>query len=316
MKRFLIKLSLFTLSLICVYGFLVNKLSEDYVDIYYKKFTQKASGLIIGISKASKGINPAIIEKKLKDLNYDTPIINFALNVNNSPFGEVYFEAIKKKLNPKQNNQLFIIAVSPGAFAAPQKMNPEDIYKMDKNRTILGKVSQVAANPNYNYVLNTYEQPLYNALHPYEKWTFNEIHDNGWLEIMPVAKKDTIRESDTKFWKSNILRLFRDQLGFQEVSSYRIDSFTKILAYLKSKGDTFIVRIPEDQEFYDLEHKFWPTFERDMDSISNQHDIPFLNYSNLIGHFKTYDGLHLDSTGATEFTKMFSEDIYNYLIKD
>lgn len=292
---------------------MVNKLSKDYVDVYYKKFTQKAGGLIIGISKASKGINPAIIEEKLSVLNYDKPIINFALNSSNSLYGEVYLEAIKKKLNPKINKQLFILSVSPVAFAALKDLNPEDIYKMDKNHTVLGKVNQVSSKPNYNYILNTYEQPLYNALHPYEKWTFFKLHDNGWVETTRTTDKDTIREVDTKFWKFKVSELFKNQLDFQEVSTYRIDSFIKILIFLKSKGDVFIINMPEDQEFLDMEKMFWPDFEQKIDSIASKYNTPFFNYSKLNHKFKTYDGVHFDTANAIEFTEMLSEDIYNYL---
>lgn len=295
---------------------MVNKLSKDYVDVYYKKFTQKAGGLIIGISKASKGINPAIIEEKLSVLNYDKPIINFALNSSNSLYGEVYLEAIKKKLNPKINKQLFILSVSPVAFAALKDLNPEDIYKMDKNHTVLGKVNQVSSKPNYNYILNTYEQPLYNALHPYEKWTFFKLHDNGWVETTRTTDKDTIREVDTKFWKFKVSELFKNQLDFQEVSTYRIDSFIKILIFLKSKGDVFIINMPEDQEFLDMEKMFWPDFEQKIDSISTKYNTPFFNYNNLDHKFKTYDGVHFDTANAIAFTKMLSEDIYNYLKKN
>lgn len=316
MKRFFIKLALFTISLICVYGFLVNKLSEDYVDIYYKKFTQKASGLIVGVSTANRGINPAIIEEKLNELNYDTPIVNFALDVSNSSFGEVYLEAIKKKIKPKESKQLFIISVTPAAFAAPANMASEDILNIDKNHTILGKVSQVDINPNYNYILNTYEQPLYNALHPYEKWNFFTVHDNGWLEITLVTGKDTISNSDIKHWKSKNLEFSAKKLAMQEVSEYRVESFIKMLKFLGTRGNVFIVRIPEDEEFMNLEKEFWPDFEERMYDLAQKHNIPFLNYSNLNDRFKTYDGLHFDSTGATEFTKMLSEDIYNYLEKD
>ncbi|MEL0455564.1 hypothetical protein WJN01_04955 [Flavobacteriaceae bacterium SZ-1-7] len=311
MKSFLLKLSFIIIALAGVYGFLVNRLSQDFVDIYYEKFTQKAGGLIIGISKANKGINPEIIEQKLQALNYyDTPLINYALNVNNSPFGEVYLESIKKKIKPIKNRQLFIVSVSPGAFSTPLKMKSEDIYKMDKNHTILGKVNKVDTKPNYNYIINTYELPLYNALHPYDKWLFYELHPNGWLEIRPNTEIDSIKATDIAFWKAGILKEFEAQLGIQQISSYRIESFIKILEFFKTRGDVFIVRIPQDEEFNILEHKLWPSFEQKMDSIAKQYNVPFLNYSNLANKFKTYDGLHFDTNGATQFTEMLSEDIY------
>lgn len=311
MKSFFIKLIVFSIMLISFYSLLVYKLSDDFVDIYYKKFTQESGGLIIGISKASKGINPSIIENELDSFNYDLPLVNFALNVNNSKYGDVYFEAIKKKLKPNSKKQLFILSVSPGSFAAPYSISANDIIKIDKN-TILGKVSLVKTNPNYNYIVNTYNKPLYNALHPYEKWENYTLHDNGWLEVK-LKESKAIQIRNTKLWKSDVIRHFKENVIKQEISNYRINSFIEMVKFLKEKGDVFLVLIPEDKELMALEKNFSPNFESKIDSISNNLNVPFLNYSNLVDKFKTYDGLHFESEGAQEFTKTLSIDIKKHL---
>lgn len=314
MKAFFTKLTVFSLAFVCIYMLCVHILSKDYVDIYYKKFTQEAGGLVIGISKASKGINPNIIENELKHLDFDTPIVNFALNVSNSKYGDIYFEAIKKKVNFSSKNQLFIVSVSPASFAAKINAEPEDIIEMDKKFTIVGKVDQVKAKPNFNYVIETYDQPLYNAFHPYEKDPRFTIHDNGWLEIkLDYSKSDSIVKNDILFWKSILLKHFKNEVKTQEVSEYRIKSFVEMIQFLKQNGSVFIITMPEDKEFIDSEKIFWPNFEPQMDSIAAKLNIPYINYWYLSGKLKTYDGLHLESESAKEFTHLLSKDIKGYL---
>ena len=221
------------------------------------------------------------------------------------------FEAIKKKLKPNSKKQLFILSVSPGSFAAPYSISANDIIKIDKN-TILGKVSLVKTNPNYNYIVNTYNKPLYNALHPYEKWENYTLHDNGWLEVK-LKESKAIQIRNTKLWKSDVIRHFKENVIKQEISNYRINSFIEMVKFLKEKGDVFLVLIPEDKELMALEKNFSPNFESKIDSISNNLNVPFLNYSNLVDKFKTYDGLHFESEGAQEFTKTLSIDIKKHL---
>lgn len=312
MKVFFIKITVFIIALISVYGLFVHKLSEDFVDIYYEKFTSQAGGLILGISKASKGIDPAIIENELKSFEYDKPLINFALNVKHSQYGDMYFEAIKKKLKNKVKKQLFILSVSPGSFATPASMNENDIVKLDK-KTIIGKTDDVSSKSNYNYIVNNYSEPLYNALHEYEKWPYYNLHENGWLEIESFSGNDSITSKDIAFAKSNMIHYFDQSIKGQEPSEYRINTFIKLFEFLKTRGDVFLIRIPEDKEFMDIENNFWPDFDIKMDSIANKHNLPFFNYSNFQDKFKTYDGLHFESRAAKQFTKMLSEDIHNYL---
>ncbi|WP_299553226.1 hypothetical protein [Seonamhaeicola sp.] len=316
MKLFLTKIVVYIVLLAGVYFLLVDRLSDDYVDIYYNKFTQKAGGLIIGISKASKGINPEIIENDLRSINYDTPIINFALNVGNSQYGDVYFNSIQKKLKKTSKKQLFILSVSPGSFSAPINMPVEDIIKMDE-KTIIGKVDWVDNEPNYNYIINTYDQPLYNALHKHEKWEHYNVHKNGWLEIkLKKSQLDTRNNGDIAHWKSGVLDFFKEKTNSSERSEYRIQSFIKLVKFLKPRGDVFMVKIPEDKEFKEIENHICPNFETEMDSISRALGVTFLNYSHLTDKFTTYDGLHLESSGAKKFTKMLCEDMLSHLKRE
>lgn len=314
MKGFLIKTVAFITLFITVYVFFVDKLSQGYVDEYYNKLTQKSGGLILGISTASEGLSPSIIENKLKAHGYDTPIINFALDGTQSRYGDVYFKSVKKKLEQSNSlkNGIFIIAVSPGSFAKQTGVNDEDIYNLDK-KGVLGKIENLTSAPNYDYIINTYGMPLYNTLHTEAQWKHHISHSNGWNEIKIEIDSDTIADKDMEFWKSHTIRYYKRSIEKQTISDYRITGFIKILAYLKTKGDVFLVRIPADKEIMDIEQAFWPSFNTTFDSIAKSYNVPFFNYSKNYSNFKTYDGLHFESKSAIMFTKRVSEDINNAL---
>ena len=70
--------------------------SENFIDYYYAKITNEGQSLIIGTSRASQGIIP---DSVMRNTRFDGPMLNFALSSFDSPFGEAYYNAIKKKLN-------------------------------------------------------------------------------------------------------------------------------------------------------------------------------------------------------------------------
>lgn len=300
--------------LISFYLAMVYALSQGYVDDYYKKFTQPAGSLIIGLSTASEGLVPDMIEKDLKSFDFEEPMVNFALDGTQSRFGDVYFEGIKKKIKQTTTKkQLFILSVSPGSFAAQKHTSDEDINNMDKN-SILGKVSDFTSNPNYNYIINTYGLPLYNALHSEDQWNHQTTHDNGWNETQWVIQGDTIAESDMKYWKWLTLRYFNKTVKDQVVSKYRKNSFIELLNFLKAKGTVMLVRLPADKEVLSIENNFWPAFDAYIEGISKTYQVPYFNYTYTSHGFKTYDGLHLESESAKKVTKILTTDLKDHLL--
>ena len=98
-----------------------------------------------------------------------------------------------------------------------------------------------------------------------------------------------------------------------EKSQYRIDSFIKLIQFLKEKGHVFIIRIPADADIIEFENDIWQGFDKEFDSITKKHNVPYFNYSNKSNEYKTYDGSHLESESAKKFTKQLSLDIKNHL---
>lgn len=313
--KFIFKITLFCLLLIATYLFFVDKLSKGYVDQYYQKFTHESGSLILGLSRADQNIVPQVLETELSDLNFNMPITNFAINLDHSAYGNLYLQGIKQKLTPKLNNGLFILSVTPGAFAAPIKMDDEAIFNMDK-KGVIGKTTNLKQNPNYNYIINNYANPLYNGIINLNSWKHHIAHGNGWNEFVLVSHLDTLKQKDMLFWKAQTIKYYRKKNELLEISKYRINGFVNTIEYLKTRGKVFLVRLPADTDFIDFENSNWPNFNQEIDSIAKQHNVPFFNYTLQDTNYITYDGSHMLSKSAKAFTKQLSSDIKSVLSKN
>ena len=310
MKHFLLNIILFCLVLLGTYFFFINKLSNGIVDENYYKFTKEAGGLIIGQSRANQGIDPKIIEEKLSNRGFNFPIVNFAFDGYQSFYGKVYLNAIKEKIKKGNKNGLFIISVNPGSFSVQKNMKNDSLLQMDDN-LMLSKLTSFKSNPNYNYLINYYSNSLYNTLLKEDGPSNLIVHKNGWKELKQETKSNSFKESDIKQWKNETINNYSKLIKTKAVNKTRYNYLIETIIYLKQKGEVFLVRIPTDNDITDLENNNWKKFNQEFDSISNSHNIHFLDYSDL--KVKTYDGSHLFSESAKKFTNILTDDIKAYL---
>jgi hypothetical protein len=304
--RFIAKLLVFCSVLIASYLFLVNKLSQGYVDMYYPKFTQRGGNLILGLSRADQGIVPAILQEELKSENYAETYVNFASN--QSFYGEVYLNAVKEKLDQSVANGLFVLSVTPGCFTAPKSAGEKEIVRMDEY-TIMGKADNFTSNPNYNYIVNCYGEPLYNALHNFTVWENLKSHQDGWNEVSMTSQQMKIEEKDIDIWKSQNLTFYNRKVRTETFKAHRENSFEETIRFLKKHGVVFLVRLPADPDIIALENENWANFDQQMERIARDHNISYLNYSMGFEGFRTYDGSHMPSESARMFTRLLATDI-------
>ncbi|WP_010517365.1 hypothetical protein [Croceivirga radicis] len=311
MRYFILKLILFFTLFAMAYAFMVNKLSEGYVDMYYPKYTQDAGSLVIGLSRADQGIDPKTVADNINQ-EINLPLVNFA--ANQYYYGEVYLEAIKKKFSKKKDNGLFILSVSPGSFTAPIGFGAEGIKKMDEKAAI-GKSEDFNSNPNYSYIINCYGQGLYHALFA-QRAPGNVItHNNGWNEVLVSGSDFTLSDALKMDWKRQNLAYFQRRLPKEETKSYRLEWFGRTIEYLKDKGQVLLVRMPADKEIIDFENENSPNFRKSMDSITKIHQIPYLDYSENTSGYETYDGSHLHSESAIQFSTQLAKDMAVHIKK-
>ena len=310
MKEFISKLLLLGLFFVSSYGLLVHLLSSSDVDEHYYKFTQEATGLILGISRAGEGINPQILDQELSMARTKAPIVNFALNKYQSPYGEIYLKAIEKKIGGL-NDGIFILSIAPGNFTAPRYLNEQEILEMDQKMSI-GKIKNFTKSPNYNYIINCYSKPLYTALdlEPSQNPVF---HNNGWQEAKLESPDFSISPDLMLQWKEMNMREYRRILKREAVSDYRIHQFKNTLETLKSKGEVFLVRMPADCDIITEENELWPDFKDKFELIAQNYEVPFWDYADSCDQYTFYDGSHLESKSANEFTLKLAQRVNTFM---
>lgn len=307
LRIFLLKISILTLLLLGTYFFAVFKITEENVDFSYSKFTHKAGSLIVGLSRANYAFNPEIIEEEFGN-KINLPVLNFAFNRLQSQYGDVLLNSIKKKIDTNSTNGLFILSVNPGSFLIPNSLeyNPS---KADNN-SILNKVTNINANPNFEYMRKCYENPLYTGL--FKPKTGNRyFHKNGWAENKSNFDNNSLSLSVIKRRKKFIRNKQLAFLAEHKTSKFRIQKFKETIQFLKQFGKVVIVRTPCDIEVVELESTIFPNFNSMIKKISNNYKVPYFNYNNSTKYI-TFDGAHLISKSSIEFTKKLCEDIKNY----
>ena len=240
MKKFIglcFSLLFTTLILLVITAFLV----DGYDDPFYLRFTSsKQSSLILGSSRSAQGIRPDALNTILNR----NDIYNYSFTNFHSPFGKVYFESIKNKLDHNSVNGIFIISVSPYSISNKEGVDLNN-YQFREEKSILND-TPVNKYPNFNYLLKHYDRQYYTIFLKNEKM---RLHKDGWLEInIPMdynavknrtEKKIAFKAKDIQKWK---------------FSSYRLDFLSKTINYLKKYGKVFLVRVPIAQGMQNIEN--------------------------------------------------------------
>lgn len=151
MKKFLLKIALFTVIIAAIILFILKKYS-GYVDCFYGKVSSPSqTSLIIGDSRSFQGIQPRIIDSALAK-KFELPILNFSFTIKQMAYGDAWLKTIKKKVNPKTKNGLFILSVHPWVLSE----RDEDDFKNGKYYEVdlpPNNLHFVNLNPNVEYFL-------------------------------------------------------------------------------------------------------------------------------------------------------------------
>lgn len=300
MNRFIIKGGAFFLVLAAIY-LVLGFLADGKTDPFYLRFTSpKQKSLILGTSRAAQGIIPTILNKKVVANKYEGPFYNFSFTVLHSPFGEVYYNAIKNKIDTNTKNGLFIIAVNPWSIASKT-----DSKNLRESELELSKIKFFNSYPNYDYLKNAYKNSFFNLL---KEKTFNNksimfLHDDGWLEVtMNISDKLIEKGSEEK------LKNYKNkQLPFYKISNYRINYLKKTIHLLKEYGDIILVRIPVDNRMLEIENLLDKEFENRIHKIAKQNSCKYISYKD--DGYIYPDGNHLYKESGKKFTERLAIDI-------
>src|SRR5690606_23288913 len=109
-------------------------------------------------------------------------LLNFAFTNANSPYGSIYLRAIQNKIPPQTKDGLFIAEVNPLLLSLNQTETEDEDTWRENGLTLDRQWLFFNMEPNYEYLLRNYRQPLYKLVLGEHSEGFQTLHRNGWLE--------------------------------------------------------------------------------------------------------------------------------------
>lgn len=264
-------------------------------DWAYKKLISEGNckSMITGTSRAEQGIIPFVIDSIFDLKSKGCPMQNFAFTGESSPYGEVYYNAINRKIDRRSRNGLFVVSVEPWSLTLNSTSDAvSDGYREDFQ---VLNIIQSYYKPNFSYIWN-YRSPFmfYN---PNMK-----LHDDGWLEIMV-----SMNNYDVQIRKESKKADYKE-LNYKK-SDYRIKWLKKTIELFEKHGKVIMCRIPTDGFFLDVENIIWPNFDSEMYDIAKKYDIQYITFTDKVNYYRTTDGNHLYKEDAIKFTMALCDSI-------
>ncbi|NQY09661.1 MAG: hypothetical protein HRT71_09130 [Flavobacteriales bacterium] len=292
MKKFILLIILF-FSFLFALPIGMGFLADGYTDPYYLKFTTpKQQSLILGNSRAAHGLQPGIFQNILNKALY-----NYAFTEAHSPFGSVYFESIKRKLSNEPNG-IFIVTVDPWSICSRCK-NPNDSTSFRENDLCVSNTNIVDMMPNFEYLFKNLKGKYENIIAPPNKLF---LQGDGWLEgkDIPLDSFPNTKRIDRK------VEIYKEEiLPKTQFSTTRLNYLLTTIKYLSKYGKVYLVRLPIDEKFMQLEDDLMPNFNQVIhDAIEESEG--YLDLTPQNNKFNYTDGSHLYKTSGKEVSAIIS----------
>lgn len=299
MKKFLLKISVYILGVIALHVILGSYADGNTDDNYMHFAVPKPQNIIMGDSRGSQAVVSSVLGKKLSR-KFD----NFSLNIVQSPYGKIYFEALKRKIDPKTKDGIFILTVDPWNLALHNGVKREEDFPEQKSP--FKDMKFYSMSPNYEYLLRNYSRSWFKIyLERAEAGRSNTyLHDDGWMEVNISMESDSVKirtEKKVEFYK---------QLATEHhQSKERMSALNDIIAYLQKKGKVYIVRIPAAEGITDIENKKFPEFDDIMKNVAFKYKIDYFNFSKDYKKYTYTDGNHMHKESSRLFSAQIADSI-------
>lgn len=300
MKRFILQTTAFILLTGFSFVFILYQ-ADGYTDAFYLRFTTpKQFNLIVGTSRAAQGLQPAIFDEILET---DAPFFNYAFTLAQSPFGHVYLNSIKKKLDTTQRNGTFIITVDPWSISS-ETANPNDSAHFREINLALANTVNVNQKPNWGYLYHNFGGKYYQILSFGNSKMY--LHEDGWLEMNLRTDVAVVQERTLKK-----LKRYRDKvLPKYKFSTLRLQYLIKTIQYLNQYGKVFLVRLPVSKEMLEIENELMPMFDSKLkEAILLSED--YLDFTKEKTSFTYTDGNHLHKKSGAVVSQKIANWIKN-----
>lgn len=291
MKKFLLRLGLFSF-LVCgiIFVFLLQ-FNGKHDDFYLRFTTPKQTSLVIGTSRAAQGIVPTEINSFISPKK----LFNYAFTIYHSPFGEVYYQSIKRKIDENSKDGIFIVSIDPWALGVT-KDSVSGMIKFQEEEYALAGIRNVNSKPNVEYLFQYTSNSLFQTYFTKNKSTF--LHKDGWLEVTvpmdSISLKNRLSEKIEQYTakKQEFIK-----------NESRIFWMKKTIQLLQSHGKVYLVRLPIHASILEIENQVWPNFSIDLFHWGKEFKVPVFDFSIQSQQFKYTDGNHLHSSSSKEISK-------------
>jgi hypothetical protein len=299
MKKFLFKISFYIIGILAVMLFLGTYADGNTDDNYRHFAVDKPQNVVLGDSRSVQGIVPEVLREKLS-----VPFDNFSLNIVQSPYGQIYFKALKRKLDPDTKNGIFILTVNPWNLALNSIVKKTEDFPEENSP--FKNMYFYNMSPNYEYLLKNLNKSWFKIYLDREAVGRSNtyLHKDGWMEVNIDMNKDSVAArtaEKTQYYKA--------MLPNYTLSKERLKTLNEMIDYLKPKGKVYLVRIPVSGNITALENERFPEFSRMIQDISKKKNIKFYDLSDRADDFIYIDGNHMYKESGKVLTAQIGDSV-------
>ena len=287
--------------------YLLKKNNNDY----YERFSSpQQTAFILGSSRAGS-VDPQVLDSILIQSYPNLKMYNYAFTWAHSPYGPVYLNSIKKKLDSITKNSLFILTVEPTAVMVDGNL-PDTIENYIENDKFIATLSDVNTNPNVEYLLESYDKSITNELNmlilpPKNVMAITKVLDNGKWDTKII--KDFNPKTKAELNRTKMIEFDERMVGLKK-SQNRLNYLTETIGFLQKHGRVVLVRMPISKTAYTIENKHYGDFDSRINSIAKSKKIDYINYNDIKHDFYWTDEVHLTNSSMNDFSKMLGDTIY------
>ncbi|SFN47767.1 hypothetical protein SAMN05421594_2878 [Chryseobacterium oleae] len=299
MGKFLFKISFYIIGIIAVLMLLASYADGNTDDNYMHFAVEKPKNIILGDSRSVQGIVPEVLKNKLS-----APFDNFSLNIAQSPYGEIYLNALKRKLDPDTKNGIFILTVNPWNLSLRNDVKRREDYPEENSP--FKNMYFYNMSPNYEYLLKNLNKSWFRIYLDREAVVRSNtfLHKDGWMEVTVDMSKDSVNARIAK--KTEEYQLMLNNYNLSEV---RMKALNEIIDYLQPKGTVYLVRIPATRNIMNLENERFPEFSGLMRDLSKKKNIKFYDFSGRCDDFAYTDGNHMYKESSKVLTAQIADSV-------
>ena len=319
MKKFIINCSAFCLIITFIHlscAFIADNSTDDY---YAKVSSGQKNSLVLGTSRAFQGVMPEKIDSVLGYEN--NPLFNFGFTIRSSPFGEVYYNAIDRKLSKNSKDGYFIVTISPWSISEEKNSlsNVKDI------KSVLYNLSEVNAKPNIEYLWEKYPSgwgyivfkklELFFLLSNNKRLnsnfngSFSVAESTGWLNVYTSLDSDFVKKKEEKKFAD-----YQSVAKEKVFSDFRYNYLIKTIDILNKYGKVYLIRLPIHQNLLEIENNYMPDFDLKISSAKIKCE-GFLDMNTINNQYVFTDGNHLHKSSSKQVSIRIGEWIKDLRIK-